>query len=258
MKLLPRLLIITSFTLLLFLPQSSRSVPQSLNWKVLASGLEYGIMEFRTGLYRTDIRLKVLKVDPYQYPVRIIQSKDYNEKKLSVKEFSRKSGAIAAINGGFFLSNYEPVGLIIQNHVVLNQMSRADWGIFLIEKGEPKIIHTREYQYNPHISQALQVGPRLVVNGRVVKLKNQVSRRSALGITKDKKLIFVISDASVVYADDLAKIMRLSFSEGGLGCESALNLDGGPSSQFYLNYNGFEDSVEGGWEVPNAIGVFVQ
>jgi len=258
MKFLPRLFALTSFTIVLSLTPSSHSVLPFQNWKILDPGLEYGILEFEEGVYKTNIRLKVLKVDPRRYLIRIMHSKEYNDKKLSVKEFSDKSGAIAVINGGFFLSSYEPLGLIIQDSVVINPVSRADWGIFLMEKGEPKIIHTRDYRYNPSISQALQVGPRLVVNGKIVKLKTQVSRRSALGITRDKTLVLLVSEDSVVYADDLAKIMRLSPSEGGLGCESALNLDGGPSSQFYLNYKGFEDSVEGGSEVPSAVGIFAQ
>jgi uncharacterized protein YigE (DUF2233 family) len=256
MKHIPKLFILTSVVVIFSLPQSTRSIPEIQDWKVLDPGLEYGTIQFEEGLYKTPIRLKVLKVDPHRYPIRILPSKDYNERWLSAKEFATKSGAIATINGGFFLSSYEPLGLIIQNSIIINKMSRADWGIFLIENGEPKVIHTRDYQYNRSISQALQVGPRLVVNGRVLKLKNQVSRRSALGVTKNKKLVFLVSDNSVVYADDLAKIMRSPLSEGGLECESALNLDGGPSSQFYIHYGEFEDFVEGGWGVPNAIGVF--
>lgn len=258
MKLLPKLFTTVLFAVLLSLPQSFRSIPHPLNWIILDSGLEYGSVELQESEYKTSIHLKVLKVDPHRYPIRIIHSKDYNEKKLSVKEFSNRSGALAVINGGFFLSDYEPLGLIIQDGIIINRISKADWGIFLIEKGEPRIIHTRDYRYNKNISQALQVGPRLVVGGKAVKLKNQVARRSALGITRDKKVVFLVSGDSVVYADDLAEIMRLAPSDGGLGCEFAINLDGGPSSQFYLNYKGFEDFVAGGSEVPNAIGVFSQ
>ncbi|MDO8957066.1 MAG: phosphodiester glycosidase family protein, partial [Deltaproteobacteria bacterium] len=164
--------------------------------------------------------------------------------------------ALAAINGGFFLPDYRPLGLLIIDGRETNPLRQTDWGIFLIQANRPRIIHTKEFQNEGTISQALQVGPRLVVNGRELRLKKQLAKRSAVGITFKNQIILLNSEDTDVYAQDLARIFHLPESEGGLECRDALTLDGGPSAQMYAEYKSLKIDLPGGWPVPNGIGVF--
>jgi hypothetical protein len=102
---------------------------------------------------------------------------------MDIKTLARRAQALAAINGGFFFPDYRPLGFLIVDGREVNPLRKADWGIFLIQDSRPRIIHTKEFENDGTISQALQVGPRLVVDGKVKIMKKQLSRRSALGIT---------------------------------------------------------------------------
>jgi uncharacterized protein YigE (DUF2233 family) len=169
---------------------------------------------------------------------------------------AKKAQALAAINGGFFTPEYRPLGLLIVDGKEVNPLRRADWGVFLIQENRPRIIHTNEFQNDRNISQAIQVGPRLVVNGRELQMKRQIARRSALGVTMNYQLILLNTDDTDVYAQDLARIFHLPESQGGLGCRDALVLDGGPSAQMYAKYKHLKIDIPGRWGVPNGIGVF--
>lgn len=86
-------------------------------------------------------------------------------------------------------------------------------------------------------NQMISAGPLLVKDGKIVldakkegfteaKINSNSAQRSALGITKDNKLIFVTTSMTM---KDLASAMQ------SLGCTYAMNLDGGASSALYAN-----------------------
>ncbi len=89
-----------------------------------------------------------------------------------------------------------------------------------------------------NIKSIISAGPYLVEDGKVVfdqnnsafkedKITKNKAQRSALGITKDNKLILVTG--SNLNMAELSKIMV------ELGAISAMNLDGGASSALYSN-----------------------
>ena len=185
-----------------------------------------------------------------------MDSRAFGSDRMEIKALARKAGALAAVNGGFFLPDHRPLGLLIVDGRETNPLRKTDWGIFLVQENRPKIIHTREFQNGETISQALQVGPRLVVGGKELRLKKQVARRAALGITFKDRVILLCSEETSLYAQDLARIFRLPQAEGGLECRDALSLDGGPSAQMYADYKSLKIDIPGGWAVPNGVGVF--
>ncbi|MED4351577.1 phosphodiester glycosidase family protein [Schinkia azotoformans] len=87
------------------------------------------------------------------------------------------------------------------------------------------------------IDGAIAAGPRLVTDGKITvdfdkegfkdpKIRTQSDARSAIGITKDQKLIFLTTTSTII---DLAEIMKQA------GAYQAMNLDGGASSGLYYN-----------------------
>lgn len=86
-------------------------------------------------------------------------------------------------------------------------------------------------------NQMISAGPFLVKDAKIVldpqkegfteaKINSNSAQRSALGITKDNKLIFVTTSMTM---KELAAAMK------SLGCIYAMNLDGGASSALYAN-----------------------
>jgi uncharacterized protein YigE (DUF2233 family) len=226
------------------------------DWQKIDEGFEVKAMSLDGPSYQTHIRLKVLRVDLEKFPVRVMDSRAFGVGRMTIKDLAQKSQALAAINGGFFLPDYRPLGLLIIDAREANPLREADWGIFLVQNNRPRIIHTKEFQNERSITQALQVGPRLVVAGRELRMKKQVARRSALGITHHHQVILLHSEDTEIYAQDLAGIFHRRESEGGLECRDALALDGGPSTQMYAEYKTLKIDLPGGWPVPNGIGIF--
>jgi uncharacterized protein YigE (DUF2233 family) len=225
-------------------------------WQKIDDGFEFKAVQVEGEPYESLMRLKILRISLKHFQIRVLDSRTFGQIKLEIKELARKAQALAAVNGGFFMPGYQPLGLLIVDGKEINPLRNADWGVFLVENHLARIIHTREYRNDGNIAQALQVGPRLVVRGRELQMKRQKARRAALGITAKNQLILLHTHDTEVYAQDLARIFHLPESQGGLECVDALSLDGGPSAQMYAEYKSLKIDIPGGWGVPNGIGVF--
>lgn len=155
-----------------------------------------------------------------------------------------RSNAIAAINGCYF-DKYtkKPIGDIAKDGGLLNWGGfGATWGI--------KNDGTIEFDYIPKWTRKdysdFQIGisciPYLVRDGEVkIKTKQDLIKegfsdshvfmkmpRSALGVTKEGKILF-ISVAKGIFMNEFANIVK------ALGVENAIGLDGGASVALYYN-----------------------
>lgn len=225
-------------------------------WQKIDEGFEVMSMQLESQAYGTSSKLKILRINPVRFQVRVIDSRAFGVDRMPIKALAQRAHALAAINGGFFLPDYRPLGILIVDGRQANPLRKADWGIFLMQDDRPRIIHTNEFQSEGNITQALQVGPRLVVEGKEKIMKKQAARRSAVGITRNQRVILLNTGDTEAYFQDLARIFRLPASEGGLECWDALALDGGGSAQMYAEYKSLSIDIPGQWAVPNGIGVF--
>jgi uncharacterized protein YigE (DUF2233 family) len=127
-------------------------------------------------------------------------------------------------------------------------LRRANWGVFWIAKGAAHISHTRDFDENKAVSQAMQCGPRLVVGGKVTDLKPQWSQRSGVGIDRRGRVVLAISSGPLALSD-WAQFLFPARAR----LPDALNLDGGPSTQIAYNTPTFRGKLLGGWPVPDAL-----
>jgi exopolysaccharide biosynthesis protein len=230
--------------------------PPSKSWKIMDEGFEVRSMQFQGLPFQSPFKIRALRVELDRFAVRVIDTRDFGVSRMDVKTMAQKAQAVAAINGGFFFPDYKPLGLLIVDGRETNPLRKADWGVFLVQNNVPKIVHTKEFLPDKNISQAIQVGPRLVVGGRELTLKKQIARRSAVGITYKNQVILANTEETEAYAQDLARIFWLPEDDGGLGCRDALTLDGGPSAQMYVEYKSLKIDIPGKWSVPSGLGVF--
>jgi uncharacterized protein YigE (DUF2233 family) len=239
----------------LLMGQAAKTSAESV-WQKIDEGFEVMSMQLQSHAFGTSSRLKILRIDPDRFPVRMIDSRAFGVDRMEIKAMARRAQALAAINGGFFLPDYRPLGILIVDGQQANPLRKADWGVFLMQDNRPRIIHTNEFHTEGGITQALQVGPRLVVEGKEKIMKKQAARRSALGVTRNQQIILLNTEDTDAYFQDLARLFRLPASEGGLECPDALALDGGGSAQMYVEYRSLNIDIPGQWAVPNGIGVF--
>lgn len=211
-------------------------------WQVIAPGVE--LRALRLGDSGT--RVVALRVKPER--VRVVVGAT-----LEASAWREQGGGVAAINGGYFDTSGRSLGLRVTRGSLRAPLRRADWGVFCVrqqgEKLVAEIAHTREFSLSPDVREAMQCGPRLVVNGRTTDLKPQSDRRSGVGITEDGHVVLAICDGALPFA----RWAALWQTRDGFNCRDALNLDGGGSTQLSLRAPRRNLDVPGNWPVPDAI-----
>ena len=150
------------------------------------------------------------------------------------------------MNGGMFDPLFNPVGLYIENGLLLNQIDQKKDqpgnfyiqpnGIFTVDyDGSVQIIKTEDFRNNDRIKFATQSGPILVWERKINPYFNPDSEntniRNAVGIKADGEVIFVISK-------DKVSFYQLSQFMVDSGCKKALYLDGFVSNM-YTQENGY-------------------
>ncbi len=138
--------------------------------------------------------------------------------------------AFVAINGGFFDSRGEPLGLLVSNGKTLSALDRElSGGVLWIRDGVAHLDAAEDYE-EADVEFAIQCSPRLVVDG-VVNIQSDDGRRAARTAIclrdKGRELELVSRPAGPNEGPTLFELARELEEQG---CEHALNLDGGPSA----------------------------
>lgn len=174
-------------------------------------------------------------------------------KLLTASEWRRKMSAVAATNGGYFDPEGRSLGLRITENKRVNDLHPADWGVFFVEGKTARIVHTRDYKdlrdkgRTHRVLEAIQCGPRLVVAGKLTKLKPQWARRTALGIDRSGRVVLAVADGELSFRG-WQNVWR-----DNLNCPNALNLDGGGSTQLSIKTEKTAREIGGSWPVPDAV-----
>ena len=238
---------------------NSRAAPKvSYNWNLLHDGVVYAKYSFPVGEQeRTTIH--AFQIDPKKIKLDVVLTNKSHPQGMTAKEFAKTNKAALVINGGFFTEEHKSIGLLIQNGKKINPIHRTSWwSIFGLKNGKPFIVRPKGFRALPEISMAVQVGPRLVINDSIPKLKPSLAARSAVGITRNNKVVLVITEGSPISMLEIARRMKNSRFKGGLECVNAMALDGGSSAQLYAKIGKFERSVPGPSTVPNGIAVYLK
>lgn len=229
-------------------------------WRTLKKGLSYAKIFHNAGTQDAPrlTTLHAFRIDPKQFRIDVITSSKNKKYGEPIADIARRARAIIGINGGFFTPEHKSIGLLIKSGKKINPMHYTSWwSVFSIRGDTPIILPQWQVKSTRGFKMALQVGPRLVVNGRIPKLKNRKNAaRSAVGITQTGKVIIVATEGAGISLTDMAQLMYRSRFINGLGCPNAMALDGGRSSQLYSRVGQFNLSVDGFSRVPNGIGVF--
>jgi uncharacterized protein YigE (DUF2233 family) len=214
----------------------ARAAASDVAWETVEPGVEHARAPFE--LYRFDLaRFR---------PEVIISAARPFARRSAADVLRDTAGAVAAVNGGFFDDKGAPLGLrIARGKTIVPLRPRVDWGVLLVTGKRARIVHSREYVAAPDVEAAIQVGPRILIEGVVPPLKPQAARRTAVALTKDgTSLTLVVAPSAVDAAALGARLAELGF-------HSALLLDGGPSTQLAIEGN--KSNVAGAYGVPDLL-----
>jgi len=219
--------------------------PKPATWQSLSPDIEWRKIQIKgAGFLNSDVEVVVVRFDPGHLHVETGKSK-------TAEEWRSSTHSIAAINGGFFDENNHSLGLRQSNGKEISSLRHANWGVFFVQDGKAQIVHTRDFQKidQKSITEAIQCGPRLVVDGAPTDLKDQWARRTGIGITENGKVLIAVCDSEL----SLRQWAKFWAAKDGLHCQQALNLDGGGSSQLAIKTKNTDLQIDGVWPVPDAV-----
>jgi uncharacterized protein YigE (DUF2233 family) len=206
------------------------------------------------------VEIRVWTVDPARFDIGLVEQKTAHGS--TVAEFMEDPKAILALNGGFFdiddLNRLTPAGVLVVNGVLRNASPNRQSGAFVRDAEGVKIIWAKDLRELDTYTFALQTGPILVEGTGIIGIRhNDHDRlnRSAVCV-RDNAIVFVVlygSHGNGLSLYEFAELLAAREADGGLGCNFALNLDGGPSTQFEMNFRSMRAKVDGLWKIQNAI-----
>jgi uncharacterized protein YigE (DUF2233 family) len=178
----------------------------------------------------------VLEADPRTAGVRFELATAHGDGRGldETSDIARRSGAVAAINGGFFNKERQALGAFRIAGQDLGAPGTPRPAALALAAGVPQLLRDPGGRF-AGVSDVLAAGPMLVVGGAIPKApkwNDQRHPRSAIGTTADGRILLVAVDGRATEAagmtfDELAATMLQ------LGCEHALNLDGGGSTTLW-------------------------
>ena len=224
--------------------------------KELEPGLCYAKVVSRD--YGIDIH--IWTVDPTRFDIELMEQMGHYSSNIS--EFLESAKAILALNGGFFDigdgHRLNSSGLLVVNGVIRNETPNRKSGAIVSDSNGIKIVWVKDLNLLSRYNFVLQAGP-VLVEGRGEKgiRRNDCNRlnRSAVCMRGSTILFVVIHSphGKGLSLYEFAEILVGREMDGGLGCDLALNLDGGPSTQFAMNHQKGREKVDGLWKIHNAI-----
>ena len=157
----------------------------------------------------------------------------------------QRENCLAGVNGGYFDSDYAPIGLLIVDGKTIAPLRRARLitGVLIASSRGVQIMRTHEFSRQPESNSAVQCGPFLVDLGRRVRGLEEMreSRRTFAAVAKsDRAALGFCSEISLARLAEILGSMQLA---DDFKISRALNLDGGSSSGFWFAREGHAFSV---------------
>lgn len=239
--------------------QGEMRITEPGKWNSLGKGIALRRIEIKRGNEVLPLILTAVRFDPAEFQFKVSATPMEKVGETSISQVAKKLGAVGVINGSFFNPNIGILGLAISGGKSISKVTVAgeNRGIFAVKHHAPILVHRDifyDMEYNQGTTEAIQSGPWLVVADKpqtTFKHPAQISRRSAVGMDKVGRVLFVVTD-TVLNGIAFGNFAKLLAEDGknGFGCKSALNLDGGTSTQLWVRNDKGGRFVRGMLNVP--------
>jgi uncharacterized protein YigE (DUF2233 family) len=203
-----------------------------------------------------DVNLHVWSFDPARFHLKVRQQTQTGGQ--SIGDFLTDPGDVLAINGGFFDTDSRqrltPSGLLIADGALVRDVTDKGSGIVFATATGVGIVRRQDFR-PASVEHAVQSGPLLVdPGGKLGIYKEDFDRQRRSAICLDGSAVrIVMVEGSGLSLLELARVLSSPRAAGGLACEVALNLDGGPSTQAMARIGSQDLSFVGRWRIQNAL-----
>ena len=184
-------------------------------------------------------RIDVVWFDAKKHTFKVIDNGPADAKTFpNLAAAMKKHDCIAGCNGGFFLKNHDPSGLMIASGQSTGRFGQG--GLlsgFILSSGNinPYILRRAEYgsKYKP--TDLIQTGPFLVDQGNTVSGLSKTNARRRTFVLHDGDAGFAIGLCDSLTLAQLAEVIAHKDFSPSRKIHRGLNLDGGTSSGLYVN-----------------------
>jgi uncharacterized protein YigE (DUF2233 family) len=248
------------YRFLLFLP-ITLAVSARAEWKVISAesepgraGIEHRHVVVEDSAAGQRVTFDVAVFSAKTTDLRVIDNPDGQSLATVMKQENYGCG----VNGGYFDTEFKPIGLRVADAKSLSPLRRARLitGILMQSDRGIDVVRVSEFSRAKKIIAALQSGPFLVEGNKPIRGLNgsQVARRTFAAIgTNDRAFLGFCSDVSLA---ELANILATAPIAVDSRIRRAMNLDGGSSSAFWFaRENGSAFSIAGRKPVRDFVAV---
>jgi len=203
-----------------------------VNWRGLHPGLEYRAITCLNGKGEVDMHL--FRIDLHRWDLSV----EVPDRNRTARQVFNDAGAGFVMNANFFDQQGKPIGLIVADDREVQPPLDSTWQsiFFVTDEGVPKIVMPSDWlNYVDDAAMAVQAGPRLVIAGEMVKVKESyASERGGVCIRRNGDLVFFVTPRGRKFLmHDIALMAQKPEHDGGLDCRDAMLFDGGHSAQVY-------------------------
>jgi exopolysaccharide biosynthesis protein len=230
-------------------------------WKVASTQSEPGragvehrhmVVENAAATQRADLDVAIFSAQ--SGALRVID----NPEGESLSAMMKRERCACGVNGGYFDTEFKPIGLRISEGKIFSPLRRARLmtGILLRSSRGIDVIRVGEFSRTKKIAAAIQAGPFLVEASKRIHGLNdsQLARRTFAGIVNNDRALLGVSSA--VSLAELANILSTVPVTADYKIRRAMNLDGGSSSAFWFTReDGSVFSIPGQKPVRDFVGV---
>lgn len=208
-----------------------------------------------SGLFKSQQEVNIVEVDLRNRHITL-GLEGFADTLFLTSAIASKTGVTVAINGGFFdIKNGGGTTLVKKNGKIINYTTLLDKagrrtersnGALLLQGKRTAIVDgnitNNNWDEKLKAKNILVCGPLLLLNGLPTYLltnpfNDNRHPRSAVAITKDKKLLLITTDGRNAQAQGM-NLHELAFFLKMYGAREALNLDGGGSTTLYIKNEG--------------------
>lgn len=227
-------------------------VPTDTGWRPVARGIEVRRLDVETDAAVE--RIVVARLNPTAVRFRVVYAP--GEPQL-VSAWAQQTGALLVVNGGYFTPEYHATGLMVSGGQAYGRSYGDYAGMFAVpEGGRPSVRWLRADPLDPRepLREAVECFPVLVKPGGVMGFPadaddGRAARRTVVAQDRMGNILVVAAARGHMSLHALAVWLAAS----DLEVDTALNLDGGPSSGLWLAGAAQVDSFV---PVPAVIAVF--
>lgn len=181
-------------------------------------------------------------------PDRVTLIPNFSDKKIS-NELMQENNCTSGVNGGFYDTANQPLGLFISNFQTVHAPVESALlnGYIVIDANNGVFIGRDLPDMQNRI--ALQTGPLLIINGQPLTLaikNDEPARRMIAAVNTDGSIIFIVLYKTDAVFDgpmlgDVPSALTAINTKEMLNITDAINLDGGSASAFYSDRRKFSE-----------------